>query len=91
MFVTSPKALEKLHFVVPAGSRAWRSTNIRTSAPVISAIEANPTDQATLEAVLGFIAADSVPAAAEREVCGRESARGQTTIVLQRIEQRVQV
>ena len=44
--------------------------NISTRAPMIIAVEAIPADQATLEAVLGFIvAADCVPAGAETEAC----------------------
>ena len=39
----------------PAGSRAWRSMNIRTSAQIISAIDGNPTAQATLEELREFM------------------------------------
>src|SRR5438105_13464560 len=70
---------EKVHRAAEAaeGSVAWRSTNISTSTPIISAIEAIPTDQATLEAVLRFITGfDSVPRAGRREACGLDSVEG---------------
>ena len=57
MFTTSLRTFEKFHCPEEpvAGSATWRSTNVRTSAPIISAIETIPIDQASLEAVLDFM------------------------------------
>jgi hypothetical protein len=56
-----------------------RSTNIKTSAPAISAIETVPIDQASLEAVLGFILGlDSVLVRRERKRADPPRPAGET-------------
>ena len=66
MFTTSLRTFEKLQVEpveVTGGIATWRSTNINTRPPAIKAIETVPTDQATLEAVLGFIVASILSSA----------------------------
>ena len=82
MFTTLLRMFEKVHCPEEpaAGNTAWRSTNIRTSWAIIIAIEKVPTDQASLEAILGFIfAAHSLRPAAETKVCQHDPLAGQTS------------
>src|SRR5207342_308257 len=60
---TALRTFEKLQsWAEAAGGRAaWRSMNISARAPTMSAKERVPTDQASLEAVLGFISPSIVP------------------------------
>jgi hypothetical protein len=54
--------------------------NIRTTVLIISTIEKIPIDQASLEAVLGFIlAVDSVRSSTVAEAWGHDSVTGATT------------
>jgi hypothetical protein len=64
MFTTAFRTFGKFqrYWETEAGTAAWRKPNMRTSAPIISAIEKLPTDHASLEAVLGLILAiDTAP------------------------------
>src|SRR5207247_3823068 len=75
------RTFEKVHATeeTASGTATWRSRNIKARPPAIIAIEAIPTDQASLEAVLGFIvAADSGAPTAGRKAWRRDSAGRQT-------------
>jgi hypothetical protein len=79
IFTTALRTFEKFQRSVEAEAESpvWRSTYIIASEPIISAIENVPTDQGSLEAVLGFIlAGDSVPRGTEREAWGCEPLTG---------------
>jgi hypothetical protein len=79
MFTTLLRTFEKVHLpeeaFPPVGNATWRSMNMKTSAPIIIAIDSVPTDHAILDAVLCFILTDSDASQAGTETCRRDSIR----------------